>query len=115
MSRNRHHGTAAIARVIDGQAKKRAKRNPVVDLGTILSGGRLQLDHFTRPIPAADLLIDERFTGGLTRTRAGGAGEAQYASHDHEQAPALQTGDRVLVILLDADSDAPTPYIIGRL
>lgn len=115
MNKHQRHGTAALARTIDGNAKRRAQRSPTTDLGTMLSGGRLQLDSFRQPIPAADVLVDERFTGGTTGERTGGSGDGSFASHDHEQAPALAPGDRVLVILIDAEGDAPTPFIIGRL
>jgi hypothetical protein len=173
-------GTALLARVIDGHARRRAAQPPALDLGTIQAGGLLLLDGFAAAIPEGDYLVEERFKkqhterasafgdiagmgsagahthdaipnhdhagvalpthnhGGTTTNVSAGtpdvepAGGHQHASdgahthplteasgdkHRHEIAThrALEAGDRVVCLILDAGSDAFTAIVIGRL
>lgn len=104
-----------LARVIDGQAKKRSKRMPVVDLATVQADGSLLLDHFSVPIPPDDFLVDESFAGELTSEESGGGGDSEFAAHSHDIRRPLEDGDRVYCLIVDADDDAATPIIVGRV
>lgn len=68
------------------------------------------------PIPAGDYLVDERFTLEDATTPTSSVGDPGHA-HTVPRAGSfgpLEAGDRVLVILLNADGD-PNPYVIGRI
>jgi hypothetical protein len=113
-------GTANLAGVIDHAARRRASRPPAFDLGTIQTGGALLLDSFKVPIPAGDFLVDERFTQPATvLTTENALSGPDTHSHTIQRAGtvfrALATGDRVVCLLLDPDSDEPTPVVVGRL
>lgn len=118
-------GTARLAEVLDKHTRSRTRRAPATDLATIQADGSLLLDTFGVPIPAGDYLVDERFTQENplfeTSSESGGSGDASFAEHTHTIGRAdtpfrpLTAGDRVLCVMLDADGDAPTPYVIGRL
>jgi hypothetical protein len=107
-------GTAQLARTLDGRMRQRAERPPATDLGTLETGLALRLDHFGALIPPSDYLVEESFTE-RTRNESGGAGEASFAAHSHVIRVALAVGDRVVCVILDHDSDHPTPIIVGRL
>lgn len=111
----RNHGGARLAQVISGEATRRATKPPTIELGLIEANLSLLLDSFPIPIPPADYELEESFVDATTRNRAGGAGEGSFDAHDHVIRKALAAGDRVIVLMLDNDSDGPTPIIIGRL
>lgn len=117
-------GHARLAGVLDRHAKRRAERQPVSDLGTIMDNGDLKLDGFEVAIPKADYLVSEVFKQPLawltTEEASGGAGDAEFAAHDHDvDRPdvfrPLEEGDRVFVSILDPDDDAFTCVVLARV
>lgn len=124
MPPRRNQGADRLASALDGRMSRRARRPPTVDLATVRGDLSLLLDHFAIPIPADDYIVTERFLVpdpiNQTSSEAGGAGDAQFAAHDHDvERPdwlrPITAGDRVLVHILDADSDSPTFIVADRL
>lgn len=110
-------GSAKLARVLDRHVQRRAQRKSVIELGTIEAGLNLLLDSMSVPIPPSDYLVDARFAS-RTSTESSISNpttDADFRAHEHEITSALVVGDRVVCVLLDADSDEATPIVIGRL
>lgn len=118
-------GTQRLGRALVSEMSKRSKRIPSSDLATINANLGLELDTFGIPIPAGDYLVEERFaqpnTVFTTTQVAGGGGYGSFDSHAHEITRAgtffrpLAAGDRVIVTIIDADSDSPTFIVTGRI
>lgn len=116
MSKRGNRGAAAFAQMLDGHTRKRARASfPATDLATIRAGLKLELDSFPIGFPEGDYIVGERFSGAVTGERAGGGGDAQFAAHDHDQAAELAPGDRVVCLILNHDSNSPTPVVVERI
>lgn len=107
-------GASRLSRVLVKEISKRSKRLPVSDLAKVKPNMSLALETFGVPIPEGEYLIEESF-GARTSEESGGGGYAEFANHDHEVRAELAPGDRVIVLILDADSDAPTFIVTGRI
>lgn len=128
-------GVQQLARVLDGHARHRARRNYDVELGRITTRqlrtnplaeppayitvvGGLKLDTYEEEIPIGDCEIVEYLTAQDPWMTSGEFACTTLHTHTIPQPPQLAPiagGDRVLVYIIDADSDAPTVVIAARL
>ena len=125
MKRRGSKGTAELARVLDGHARKRARRDfPASDLGTIQADMSLLLDGFRIPFPQGGYIVSERFLVpnpiNDTGSTGGGSGDPAFEAHVHtiprpNWLRPLAAGHRVVCVILDSDTDSPTPVVVERL
>lgn len=128
-------GVDHLARVLDGNARKRARRAYDVELGTITTRqlrtnplaeppaymtvvAGLRLDGTEDEIPIGDCEIAEYLTAGDPWMTTETFTCTTEHAHEIPQPPQLRPiagGDRVLVYVVDADTDSPTFVIGARL